>query len=100
MSKISVIVRIPLKSGTKDQLLAAYSPMFERVNDEVGTEVYILSEDPADDNVVWMFELYRDSEAMGAHNSDVLAALIADVNELVDGEAEINILNPLAGKGL
>lgn len=101
MSKVSVIVRIPLKPGTKGDLLAAFEPMLEQVNNEAGTEVYLLSEDPADDDVVWVFELYRDSDAMAAHtSSDAMAALLGTVGELVDGDPGFHVLNPVAGKGL
>ncbi len=101
MSRVSVIARIPLKPGTKGELLAAFTPMLDQVNNEAGTEIYILSEDPADDNVVWVFELYSDSDALAAHSSsDAMAALLGVVGGLVEGEPGFHILNPIAGKGL
>ncbi|MCQ3805671.1 MAG: putative quinol monooxygenase [Acidimicrobiaceae bacterium] len=101
MSKVSVIARIPLKPGTKGDLIAAFTPMLEQVNDEAGTEIYILCEDRADENVVWVYELYSDSEALDAHSSsDAMAALLGVVGGLVDGDPGFHILNPIAGKGL
>lgn len=101
MSKVSVIARIPLKPGTKGELVAAFTPMLEQVNGEAGTEIYILCEDPADENVVWVYELYSDSEALGAHSSsDAMAALLGVVGGLVEGDPGFHILNPIAGKGL
>lgn len=101
MSKVTVIARIPLKPGTKGELLEAFTPMLEQVNDEAGTEIYILCEDPADDDVVWVYELYSDSEALNAHSSsDAMSALFGVVGGLVEGEPGLHILNPIAGKGL
>ena len=45
MSKVSVIAKLPLKPGTKDDLIAAFEPMLEQVKEEAGTEIYILWSD-------------------------------------------------------
>lgn len=101
MSKVSIIAKIPLKPGTKGELIAAFTPMLEQVNKEAGTEIYILCENQADENVVWVYELYRDSRAMEEHSSsDAMAKMLGAVGGLVEGDSEFHILSPIAGKGL
>ncbi|MDE0067864.1 MAG: putative quinol monooxygenase [Acidimicrobiaceae bacterium] len=101
MSKVSVIAKLPLKPGTRDDLIAAFEPMLEQVNQEAGTEIYILCSDQADENLVWVYELYSDSDAMGAHSSsETMASLLGAVGGLLEGEPGFHILTPIAGKGL
>ncbi len=101
MSKVSVIAKIPLKPGSRDELVAAFEPMLEQVNKEAGTEIYILCSDQADENLVWVYELYSDSDAMGAHSSsETMATLLGVVGGLLEGEPGFHILTPIAGKGL
>ena len=101
MSKVSVIAKIPLKPGNRDELVAAFEPMLEQVNKEAGTEIYILCSDQADENLVWVYELYSDSDAMGAHSSsETMVSLLGVVGGLLEGEPGFHILTPIAGKGL
>ena len=75
--------------------------MLEQINKEAGTEIYILCLDQADENLVWLYELYTDSDAMGAHSSsEAMAALLGVIGGLLDGEPGLHILTPVAGKGL
>ncbi len=101
MAKTSMIAKLTLKPGRRDDLVAAFKPMFEAVNNEAGTEVYVLSLDEADDNVAWVYELYSDSEAMAAHSgSEAMAALFGAVGDLVAGAPEFNSVTPVLAKGV
>jgi len=101
MSKVSVIAKLPTAPGKRDELVAAFGPMMEAVNDEAGTEIYILGLDQADEDVAWVYELYTDSDSMGAHSgSDAMAALIGQLGDLLGGGPEFHILTPAIGKGL
>ena len=101
MSKTAVIVKLPLKEGTRDQLFSAFEPMLEHVNSEAGTEIYILHADAGDENVAWVYELYTDGDAMAAHSgSEVMAAMLGTLGDLLDGAPEFNMATPHAGKGL
>jgi len=101
MSKVSLIAKIPTKPGCRDDLVAAFGPMIDAVNEEAGTEVYILNLDDGDENVAWVYELYTDADAMGAHSSsEAMSALFGALGDLVDGAPELIMLTPVAGKGL
>jgi len=101
MAKTSIIAKLTLKPGTRPELVEAFKPMFEAVNAEAGTEVYVLGLDDADENVAWVYELYTDADAMAAHSgSDAMAALFGAVGGLVAGAPEITVVSPTLAKGL
>jgi len=101
MAKTSIIAKITVKPGTRPQLVDAFKPMFEAVNAEAGTEVYVLNLDDGDENVAWVYELYTDSDSMAAHSgSDAMAALFGALGGLVDGAPEIIVVSPALAKGV
>lgn len=101
MSKVALIAKLPTKPGRRDDLVAAFDPMMQAVNDEAGTETYILHLDAGDENVAWVYELYTDADAMGAHGtSETMASLFGSLGELLDGSPELITLTPVVGKGL
>ena len=100
MSKVSVIVKLPTQPGKRDELVAAFAPMMEQINEEAGTEIYILCLDNADEDVAWVYELYSDNDAMGAHSgSDTMATLIGALGDTLGGAPEFNMVTPVSGKG-
>ena len=44
-------------------------PMFDQVQQEPGTEIYVLNDDAGNPDVLWMYELYADQDAFQAHSS-------------------------------
>ncbi len=101
MAKTSLIVKLPLKAGSRDDLVSSFAPMLEHVNTEAGTEIYILALDDKDENVAWVYELYTDTDAMAAHSSsDVMATLFAAIGDLLDGAPDLIQVTPVGGKGL
>ncbi len=101
MAKTSLIAKLPLKAGTRDRFVAAFAPMLEQVNEEPGTEFYVLHLDDADENLVWVYELYTDADALAAHSSsDAMAAFFGQIGDFIDGAPELIQVTPVAGKGL
>ncbi|GJM37513.1 MAG: antibiotic biosynthesis monooxygenase [Acidimicrobiales bacterium] len=101
MAKVSLIAKLPTKPGKRDELVAAFGPMMAAVNEEAGTEVYILNLDNGDENVAWVYELYTDADAMGLHGgSEAMAALFASIGDLLDGAPDLIMATPVSGKGL
>lgn len=100
MSKVALIAKLSAKAGRRDDIVTNFSPMMEAVNGEAGTEVYILHLDQGDENVAWVYELYTDSDAMGAHSgSETMATLLGAMGDLIEN-AEMILLEPVSGKGL
>ena len=101
MAKSSLIVKLPVKAGKRDELVTAFAPMLEQVNAEAGTEFYVLHLDDNDEDVAWVYELYTDTDAMAAHSSsDVMAALFGAIGDLLDGAPDLIQVTPVGGKGL
>ncbi|MGA9278046.1 putative quinol monooxygenase [Ilumatobacter sp.] len=102
MSKVSVIAKITALEGKRSELIAAMGPMMDHVEaNEPDTLTYIVSEDTADENVIWMYEEYTSAEALAAHSSsDTMKELGMALRPLAGGRPEITVCNPVRGKGL
>ena len=101
MPKTALIAKLPTQPGKRGDLVTAFQPMLDHVNSEAGTEVYILHLDDGDENVAWVYELYTDSDAMGAHGgSEAMQALFGALGDLLGGAPELITVTPVGGKGL
>lgn len=101
MSKIAVIAKLPAAEGKRDELVAAFQAAIATAEGEPGTERYILHKDLGDPNVLWVYEMYTDNDALTLHStSDDFKALGASLGPLMGGRPELMLLEPVAGKGL
>ena len=102
MAQTSVFVKLTAKPGTRDAAIAALEKMLPTVNDEAGTLVYSFHRDASNEDVIWVFELYTDGDALGAHaGSAAMAELIGSFGDLLGAPAEMHLATPMAnGKGL
>ncbi|MDG1367326.1 MAG: putative quinol monooxygenase [Acidimicrobiales bacterium] len=101
MSKTAMIAKLPLKEGARDAFLAAYEGMNAQVVEEVGTEIYILHFDRKDENVAYIYELYRDVDSLKQHGgTDAMKAFQGAIGDLLGGMPELISLTPETGKGL
>jgi quinol monooxygenase YgiN len=84
MAKPSMFVKLSAQPGKRDELLAAFAPMLEAVGGEPGTLVYTIHTDNADEDAIWVFELYADDEALAAHSSSAaMKALMGTMGPLL-----------------
>ena len=101
MSRVSVVGKITAQPGKRDEVMAALGPMLEAVEKEAGTLLYVFNTDRKDDDVLWIYELYEDREALQAHaGSEAMKANTIALGGLLAGPPELHIGQPLAGKGL
>ncbi len=101
MGKVALIAKLVAQDGKRDELLAALKGLSAQVEDEPGTEVYVINADAADQNTVWSFEVYADQAALGAHgSSDAMKAAGAQFATLLAAPLEISFLEPLTAKGV
>ena len=71
------------------------------MHQETGTLTYIVLEDAADPDAIFVFELYADSDALGAHGgSEWFKEFGPKLAAFIDGKPEMRFLNPLMGKGV
>jgi quinol monooxygenase YgiN len=98
MPKVAVAAKITAKPGQRDALVSAFQPMLDHVQSEAGTELYLLSKDARDADVVWFFEMYADQDSLTAHGtSDMMKQVGASLGALM---AELTFLEPVGGKGV
>ena len=64
--------------------------------EEPGTEVFIVSMDPDDASIVWLYEIFADEEAENAHRgSDGFSRLMESMPEMLDGQPAVLRTVPL-----
>jgi len=102
MTQTSVFVKLTAKPGRRDDVVAALETMLPTVEGEEGTLVYSFHHDATNEDVVWVFELYTDGDALGVHaGSPAMAELIGSFGDLLGAPAEMILATPTArGKGL
>ena len=101
MSQIAVIARIPCQPGKRAEVEAGLQPMLDHTESEPGTLRYVLVRDGADDDVLWMYELYQDQASLDTHSgSDAMKALGAAIGPHLAGRPELHFGSPVGGKGL
>ncbi|TMM15555.1 MAG: antibiotic biosynthesis monooxygenase [Actinobacteria bacterium] len=100
MPSVALFSRVKAKKGTGEELIAAFRPVFEQVEKEPGTLVYVLNRSNDDPELFWVSELYADADALAAHSgSDAMAAASPALGELI-AEAELVIGEPVLAKGV
>jgi (4S)-4-hydroxy-5-phosphonooxypentane-2,3-dione isomerase len=100
MAKVSMLAKIKVHEGKGDELVAAFSTLFDQVDKEPGTEIYALNRAKDDPDVFWFYELYTDLDALGTHgSSDVMASAAAAFGPLI-AESEVIMSEPVLAKGV
>ena len=101
MSMISVVAKLTVQDGTRSEVVDGLAPMMDHVESEPGTLVYLLMEDAADANVLWLYEQYTDQAAFDAHSaSEQMKALGGAIGGFLAAPPELHFCTPLRGKGL
>ncbi len=96
-----MVAKLTAVEGRRDELMEAFSTIFDAVAGEDGTEVYALHADATDADVVWFYELYADMDALSAHGtSEAMKAAGGQLQGVLAGQPELTFLTPLRAKGL
>ena len=101
MPKVAAIAKLTAAEGQRDALVKVMDQLVDAAADEAGTEIYVLNLDTKDENVIWFYELYTDSDALAAHGkSETMKAIGGQLGGLVAGPPELNFLTPHRGVGV
>ena len=65
----SLMVRLTANEGMRPALLDLLNTYADGLAAEPGTELFIVSMDPDDANIVWLYEIFADEDAENAHRS-------------------------------
>ena len=94
--RVGLFVRLPGLPGSRPAVLDALHTYADRLTEEPGTELFTVSIDPNDQDVVWLHEWFRDEEAVEAHRAaPAFAELLTAMSELINGPAGILRIDPL-----
>jgi len=100
MPKVALLAKFTVQEGKADELIAAFQPLLEQVENEPGTLLYAMSQAKDDPHVFWFSELYTDEDAFAAHSgSDAMAKAGPTLGPLI-AESELILGEPVLGKGL
>lgn len=92
----SLLVRLTTKDGLRPALLDMLNTYADGLAEEPGTEVFVVSMDPDDANIVWLYEIFADEEAENAHRASAgFARLMNTMPELLEGQPAVLRTVPL-----
>ncbi len=94
--RIGLLVRIPVLPGRRAAALDVLNRYVDDLDQEPGTEAFMVCIDPDDGDVVWLYEWFRDEDALEAHRSAPLfSRLMGELPDLVGENPGIMRLDPL-----
>jgi quinol monooxygenase YgiN len=94
--RIGLLVRIPVLAGLRAAALDVLNRYVDDLDEEPGTEAFMVCIDPDDGDVVWLYEWFRDEQALEAHRSAPLfSRLMSELPDLIGENPGIMRLDPL-----
>jgi quinol monooxygenase YgiN len=92
----SLLVRLTAKEGMRAALLDLLNSYTDGLAEEPGTEVFVVSVDPENASIVWLYEIFRDDDAENDHRSSPgFAVLMERMPPLLDGPPAVLRTEPL-----
>lgn len=92
----ALLVRLTCQPGRRAALLDVLNTYADGLAEEPGTEVFVVSVDPDDETLVWLYEMFHDEEAEEAHRaSRGFAAMMQAMPELLGAPPAILRMEPL-----
>ena len=92
----SMLVRLTSAEGRRAALLDMLNTYTDGLAEEPGTEMFMVSLDPEDANIVWLFEIFTNEDAENAHRaSSGFAMLMEQMPPLLDGPPAVLRMEPL-----
>lgn len=92
----SLLVRLTAHSGMRPALLDVLNTYTDGLAEEPGTEVFVVSLDPDNGEIVWLYEIFKDVDAENAHRaSSGFAILMEAIPPLLDGPPAVLRMDPL-----
>ncbi len=94
--RIGLLVRVPVLPGLRAAALDVLHRYVDDLDQEPGTEAFLVCVDPDDSDVVWLYEWFRNEEALESHRSSPLfARLTSELPGLIADGPGIMRLDPL-----
>ncbi len=91
-----LLVRLTCKEGMRPSMLEVLNTYADGLEEEPGTEMFLLSLDPDDGNLVWLYEVFKDEDAEEAHRgSQGFARMMSTMPEYLEGPPAVLRMEPL-----
>jgi quinol monooxygenase YgiN len=94
--RLGMVVRLVSHPGARLALLDAVNRYADNLEQEPGTEAFVVSLDPEDKDVAWLVEWFTSSEAFEDHRkADAFAELMKELPNLLSQPPAILRMDPL-----
>lgn len=101
MNYVGLWAHIPVRPGTRSAAASAAEYALEKINQEDGAVLFLVTASDNDPDALLVLELYRDEAALQAHQeSDWLPEYMESMQEFIAGEPSFHVVRPLLAKGL
>jgi len=91
-----MLVRLTAEEGRRPALLDALHRYSDGLDEEPGTELFIVHVDPDDANIVWLYEIFHDEDAQDEHRAaEGFAQLMTELPDVLGAPTAILRLDPL-----
>jgi quinol monooxygenase YgiN len=102
MSKLALIIRTRTQPGARDQVRDLYlKHLAPRAETNQAQEAVVLCFDGQDPDVLYLFEVYRDPDALQqAAQAPWFADYMGEVGPLLAGEPEVTMASPVWATGV
>jgi quinol monooxygenase YgiN len=94
--RVGLMVRLPARPGGRAGLLDAVNRFADALRSSPGCEAFVVSLDPSDEDVVWLYEWFTDEAALDRHRTtEAFATLMVEMPELLSGSPALMRIDPL-----
>lgn len=94
--RFGMVVRLEARPGLRPLLLDALHRYTDTLGAEPSTELFVISLDPDEDDVVWLHEWFRGQEGVNLHRgAPGFAEFMTEVSELVAAPPGVMRFEPL-----
>ncbi len=92
----SLLVRLTCEEGMRPALLEVLNTYADGLEEEPGTEVFVVSLDPDDETIVWLYEIFKDEDAENAHRASAgFATMMERMPPLLGAPPALLRMDPL-----
>lgn len=92
----ALLVRLNCEAGQRPSLLDVVNTYADGLAEEPGTEMFVVSLDPDDETIVWLYEVFKDEDAETAHRSSTgFARMMERMPPLLGAPPAILRMEPL-----
>jgi quinol monooxygenase YgiN len=91
-----MLVRLTCETGMRPAMLDMLNTYADGLAEEPGTEMFVVSLDADDESIVWLYEIFRDTDAENAHRAaSGFARMMSQMPDLLSAPPAVLRMEPL-----